>query len=179
MAKQIGLTKGKATIVDNAWYHVFRQFQWHYTMPTNQNKQGYAARRVSLGHRQSKIMYMHHFILPPVQGYVIDHRNGNCLDNRYLNLRYCTVVENNYNSPRRREGQSQYKGVSRAKTAGTWRANIYLEGRQKNLGVFDTEKAAAWAYNVEAQKAHGIYAFLNPVSHSDALPRRTAHRKQT
>lgn len=171
MAREIPLTKGKIAIVDDAWYPALSQFHWHYAAAPG--KAGYARRRVSLANGKSKVMAMHDFILPPVAGYVVDHCNRNTLDNRYHNLRYCEPKDNTLNRAGSRSGKSIYKGVAPAKSAGTWRAVIVIHGKQKALGVFDTEEAAAWAYNVAAKEAFGEYAFLNPVSPSDALPRRS------
>ena len=48
------------------------------------------------------------------------------------------------------KGSSIYKGVSWRKEAQCWQAKIHLDGAQKHLGYFDTEKEASDAYQAEA-----------------------------
>jgi hypothetical protein len=81
------------------------------------------------------------------KGLYIDHINRNPLDNRIKNLRLCTPTQNEYNKPR--------KGY--CFEAGKWRAKIKINGKNKHLGMFDTEKEAKAAYNLSAQLIHGEY----------------------
>ena len=178
MSKEILLTKGCVTIVDDEDYEWLAKRKWYASREPDGSKPVYAMRRMSQSEPNTgKVVAMQNLILPPPEGLFIDHINGDGLDNRRCNLRYVTMRQNNLNSPRRKDGQSRYKGVSYGKASGTWRANIYLGGRQCSLGVFDTEEAAAWAYNNAARDAYGEYAFLNEVSEKAALPKRNRHRK--
>ena len=164
MVKEIRLTHDQVAIVDDEWYDVLCQHRWFCTRKPDGKKPVYAARRISAeGYAHGKIVRMHHFILPPIQGLYTDHINRNGLDNRSENLRYATVTQNNRNTPARHHGKSKYKGVSLGKTPGTWRANIYLNRRQTSLGSFNTEDEAAAAYNAAAYAAWGEYAWLNDV----------------
>jgi len=56
---------------------------------------------------------------------------------------------------------SKYKGVSFHKLSEKWGSYIRCDGRQKWLGVFDSETEAAFAYDDAAQKLFGEYALLN------------------
>jgi hypothetical protein len=58
-----------------------------------------------------------------------------------------------------RKARSRFKGVSFHQ--GRWRAAIYIESRSTNLGVFDTEEQAAWAYDKAALLHFGAEAYLN------------------
>jgi hypothetical protein len=44
-----------------------------------------------------KIIKLHRFLMGDPPGLVVDHRDGNRLNNRKSNLRVCTVQENNMN----------------------------------------------------------------------------------
>lgn len=88
----------------------------------------------------------------------VDHRNGDGLDCRRRNLRVCTVAQNQANSvgqPDRRK--SKYKGVAPAngRMTGKWRASITHADKQKHLGYFVEEEAAALAYNSAAKELFG------------------------
>lgn len=66
----------------------------------------------------SKGNYLHHRILPRKEGYVIDHINGNRLDNHPDNLRYVTTFQNTMN----KKAQNNI-GIK----------NVYFD-RKRNLG---------------------------------------------
>jgi hypothetical protein len=56
---------------------------------------------------------------------------------------------------------SKYRGVSRKKSDGRYRAYIVKDWRQISLGVFETERIAAEMYNAAAIEIHGDKAKLN------------------
>jgi hypothetical protein len=80
-------------------------------------------------------------------GLWIDHIDRNPSNNCIENLRLCTPTQNEYNKPR--------KGYRFE--AGKWRAKIKINGRQKHIGMFDTEEEAKTAYDLAAQLIHGEY----------------------
>jgi hypothetical protein len=78
----------------------------------------------------------------------IDHIDGNKINNRLDNLRYCTVRENNTfrNWDRSKGFSSSFVGVHKSRTPGVWLANIYLNNKSIYLGRFKNEDEAAEAY---------------------------------
>jgi hypothetical protein len=91
----------------------------------------------------------------------VDHVDGNPLDNRRSNLRICTPSQNNCNRPP--ISLSGFKGVTFVcgRSKPMWKAQIGYKGRNKSLGLFDNPEAAARAYDAEAIKAFGEFAWLN------------------
>jgi len=68
---------------------------------------------------------------------MVDHVDGNPLNNRIENLRQCNSLENNLNARLRKDSQSGVKGVSWSKACKKWVAYAKLNGAHKHLGTFD------------------------------------------
>ncbi len=77
---------------------------------------------------------------------VIDHINGNGIDNRMCNLRSVTNAENLKNSKRVRE-QGRTQGVVWDKYDNRWRARTLGEKQARTIGLFKTEREAVKALN--------------------------------
>lgn len=89
---------------------------------------------------------------------LVDHADGDGLNNRRSNLRLCTKSTNAVNSKRRSDNQSGFKGVCFHPFSGLWRAYIRAEGKQVSLGYFKTPQEAHEAYKVAAVKFYGEFA---------------------
>lgn len=90
---------------------------------------------------------------------VVDHMDGDTLNNRKENLRICTQGNNARNrSKTDRPLTSKYKGVF---WNNAWRAQIRVNYKKIHLGTFETEEAAAIAYNNSAIEHFGEFAKLN------------------
>jgi hypothetical protein len=76
----------------------------------------------------------------------IDHVNGVRTDNRLENLR---VVSRQDNSRHRvfmnKNNTSGIVGVSYHKATGKWQASMHVAGKQKYLGLYDTQEQAKQA----------------------------------
>lgn len=95
-------------------------------------------------------------------GIVIDHINGNPMDNRRCNLRICYQSENCINKvANHKKLHSKYKGVFSATNGRTYFSTIQYHGKQHYLGSFSNEIDAALAYDAAAKEMFGEYAKLN------------------
>lgn len=110
--------------------------------------------------RSGDLAAMHRLIAAPLPGQLVDHINGNTLDNRRENLRVCSPSQNNGN--RGPNVGRQFKGVIRHHS-GNWYARIGYEGRTHCIGVYATAIEAAQAYNNKATELFGAFALLNDV----------------
>lgn len=110
-----------------------------------------------------KKIYMHRFVMNAQSGQIIDHINGDTLDNRKQNLRFCTRAENSYNSKSRSRASSKYKGVTFDGSRKKWLVYITVDKKRFYIGAFTCEGAAANAYNYYAEKYHVDFAYLNDV----------------
>lgn len=102
---------------------------------------------------------MHVLLVKPPRGMLVDHWDGNGLNNCRKNLRVCTKQQNNMNTKKRSNRSSKYKGVHFR--AGRWLAQIQVAGKKKHLGTFEEEADAALAYNFAATELFGPFARLN------------------
>ena len=91
----------------------------------------------------------------------VDHINRIRDDNRLCNLRLATVVENQWNTEKRRDNTTGFKGVYR-RPNGRFQAAIRLEKRFVTLGTFDTAEQASAAYQTAAVEHHGQFARSTP-----------------
>lgn len=79
--------------------------------------------------------------------FVVDHKNLKKTDNSVDNLQIVTFRENT--SQNHLKSSSKYTGVSWSKNTNKWRANIYINGKLKHLGLFKNEIDASNAYQKE------------------------------
>ncbi len=155
--KLIALPSGHETMVDDSLYEGLCQFRWN-AFPSNKRLY-YVSRPRLKGEVGPPRIQMSRFLMGAQSGQFIDHVNGNTLDNRIENLRFCTQQQNSLNRGKRKNCASAYKGVSRA-YGGRWHSIIYFGGSRTVL-TFDTEVEAAIAYDAAAKKLHGDFARLN------------------
>lgn len=101
-----------------------------------------------------------HRLITSFEWPIVDHANGDTLDNRKTNLRKATNSENGHNSRIRKNNKTGYKGVSQRKS-GKFQAHIGLNSKRIFIGNFDSAIEAARAYNEAAKNLHGNFARLN------------------
>lgn len=104
-------------------------------------------------------VHLHRLIANPPAGKVVDHVNGDPLDNRRCNLRVCSPKENGMSRRRYKKAASQYKGIT--PRDGGWRAQISVGGKVKVLGKFKTEIEAARCYDEAAKRFFGDFSCPN------------------
>lgn len=102
---------------------------------------------------------LHRLITGALAGDIVDHVNGNGLDNRRENLRICTPAENARNRRRWERAPTEFKGITRRR--GKWRAQICVDGRVRTIGEFKTAEEAARAYDAAARTHFGEFARTN------------------
>ena len=162
--KEIPLTRGLVAIVDDEDFEWLNQWKWCARRRLDERTQ-YAGRQTPDPTRRAKqrMVFMHRLIVECPDGMVVDHINGNGLDNRRSNLRICTHAENLRNRGGNRGSTSKYKGVSRCagSRSNPWQALIESNRKKYLLGYFPTEEAAARAYDAKALELHGAFARTN------------------
>jgi hypothetical protein len=166
MPRQIPLTRGYVTTVDDEDYHWLVRFKWCAGVRFQGGKKTVIARRAASrsevsGTRFIEIL-MHRLIMGEPEGLQVDHCNGDTLDNRKENLRLATPTQNMVNQRLRSDNATSYKGVSADRRRGGFNAFVTTPNHNtKNLGHFKTAEEAALAYDEAARALHGTFARYN------------------
>lgn len=150
MAKKISLNNGQFAIVDDEDFDLVNQYVWQAHKAGGKNPLVYAVSKLR----------MHRLVIQCPKGLIVDHINGDPLDNRKSNLRICTNSENQQNT-QSRGGTSKYKGVSFSKKKKRWRASFMWQGQVFYCGSFATEEEAARCIDKKRREVCGEYAIAN------------------
>lgn len=141
--REIVLSKGQICVVDDDDYNRLMQFNWR-PFITKHNIYASASMKVDGKH---KSVFMHRFILNLTdKNIIIDHKDGNGLNNQKSNLRKCNFSENNINTTSHKGSSSKYVGVSYCEhpyRKKKWSADMQINGNTIRLGRYKTEEEAA------------------------------------
>jgi len=158
--KEIKLTQGFVTKVDDADFEFLSKFKWQAKKRKDKNTV-YAVSSIPL-----------HKLLNPDYEFS-DHWDGDGLNNQRDNLRDCTNSQNQANKGKPKRNKSGYKGVHfRPNRGNKYYATIGKDRQRIHIGCFDTAIEAAQAYDKRALALFGQFALLNfpvtePVSKSN------------
>lgn len=152
----IELTRGKSTIIDIKHADLAARL-WHTLPKTNV---GFYA--VHKNWPEDRLVYLHRVILermlgrPLMKGEVVDHINGDGLDNRESNLRLANIIQNSQNAHLSKANKTGFKGVTFRRNR--YRATIRANGKDIELGLFRTAEDAGEAYRKAAALYFGDFA---------------------
>ena len=109
---------------------------------------------------ENKLYRAHRLIFLWHWGYlpdILDHIDGDFLNNKVGNLRECTKSENGCNSKTYSTNTSGVKGVHRRKDSGRWVATIGFEGKRYHGGYHDSIEDAEEAVKALREEHHGNF----------------------
>lgn len=155
----IPLTRGYAAVVDEADHAAVARFTW--SARPDRHGRVYAQRAVVNAVGIHTTEQLHRYLTGAGPDQVVDHRNGDTLDNRRANLRVCSRAENGRNGNGRAGRAGRFKGTMPGRGRGKWIAAVTVGGRSRYLGTFATDELAAAAYDAVARAAFGPFARLN------------------
>jgi hypothetical protein len=164
--RRVLLTRNQYAIVDPADFYVVSKYKWH----ARKSTQTYYATSTQYENGNRINLHMHRLVmqykLSPERctlhaDLLVDHINGDGLDNRRANLRLATSAQNNYNRRITSRRTSKYKGVDYRPSKRAYRARITVDKKKIFLGHFTDEISAARAYDAAARKYHKDFACLN------------------
>jgi hypothetical protein len=143
--------------MDDEDYEALSALKWYAEVVPGRNAV-YARKNIYKGSDGWGILRMHTVLT----GWpIVDHIDGNGLNNQRANLRAATKSQNSRNVAVRSDNTSGFKGVSWDKVARKWRAYISVDRKRKFLGYYTDPAEAALAYDRAALAASGEFAWLN------------------
>jgi hypothetical protein len=161
--KIINLSMGKETILDDEDYEKYKNL----SLCVVQKELGrfYAIHPILIPREQriSKAKTRHGYIHREIMGCykgdgkIVDHINGNTLDNRRCNLRFVTPSQHAQNICG--FSKDHPKGVCFDKSRNKWKAEIRVNKKRIHIGRYETQQEALEAYKEASFKYHGDYSF--------------------
>lgn len=119
-------------------------------------KWGMCHNYVSTLYNRKRIL-LHRFIVDCEDGMMVDHIDGNPLNNTKSNLRIVTPQQNALNKDTKGLKNNKRIGVSYCARECKWRATIQKDYKYIHLGYFDTEEEAIKAREEAEIKYFGEY----------------------
>jgi len=163
----VPVISGEFTLIDLDDLPLYESGRWYCNMRADKR---YVYGYFKSGRSRDRVK-LHRLIADCPADKVVDHINGDPLDNRRANLRVCTSLDNNRNRRKYRHG---YKGVYFIKPRSPnrkprWQACIEVRvaprrTKRINLGFYDTREEAALAYNLAAIQRFGGHTCLNDLA---------------
>jgi hypothetical protein len=163
--KTISLSRGMSALVDDEDYDALNAFKW-FACP--RHGLWYAVRNGKRVKTDGRIkrgkIWMHRVVTNAPEGssgQMVDHKDGDGLNNQRENLRLGTSGQNQQNRHRLTTNTSGYRGVTWHRRLGKWQAQIKLDNKNMYLGVFEHAEDAARAYDKKAEEVFGEFAVPN------------------
>ena len=156
----IPLTQGYVAIVDDCDADLC-EFKWSSKIRRNGDVEGRrnsGTRKAIVRHILHRIIYERVINRRLESWELVDHWNGNTLDNRRKTLRLANHSQNAQNSKLFSNSKTGLKGVHFHKASGRWSARITRNYKEISLGYFDTPEAAHKAYCDKATELFGEFA---------------------
>jgi hypothetical protein len=119
------------------------------------NRRYFSVKIKDEGYSIHRIVYqLHHGYCPPM----LDHIDGNPHNNRIENLRPCNRAQNTQNAKKYSTNTTGVKGVSYSKANRKYKTAIYINGKEKYLGYYETLEEASKVYREAAIEYYGEFA---------------------
>ena len=124
-------------------YNLIKDYCWKENPPTNNNKNGYLNSTYKSVSIHGIIMHKNNYRKEKYKNdFVIDHIDGNVLNNRKQNLRICTNQQNSMNCKLSSNNTTGHVGISYDKKYNKWDAHIMINRKNIHLGRFQNKEEA-------------------------------------
>ena len=149
----IPLTKGYEAIIDADDVKLLNDFNWSACL----SKGTFYAVRTEYSSGAKRKVSLHHLIFKPLSGFVIDHIDGNGLNNSRTNLRYASSEQNAQNRRIGPLNTTGFKGVCYRKCRKKWVVSITKSGKRHHVGEYFNLESAVSASIASREDLHGKF----------------------
>lgn len=147
---------GKIALVDDDMYDFLASSKWHYN-------DGYARCALKQPDGSYKRFSMHRLVIKVEPHELVDHIDGNMLNNQRANLRSANRQNNRYNMALRKDSTTGYKGVHWSKSKAKYEVYISKDGKRFTIGTTTDKEEGAYLYDQFALALFGEYARFNVI----------------
>jgi hypothetical protein len=152
---QLGLSNGGVVEIDDADYLLVKDLHW-YRLTAHGCL--YAAANLTVGGK-SRVVLMHRLLLGLTdRTRLVDHVDGNGLDNRRTNIRECSHAENMRNTKVRSHSGTGIRNVRFDKRRNLFHVVVTMNGIKHRKWFSDAAKASEWAC-LKRNELHGRFAY--------------------
>ena len=152
-AAYVFLREGFEAIIDLADIPLVEGRAWR--LLTTPSGHAYAYTRAT----GNQMLLMHRMLMQSLPGEMVDHMDGDGINNRRKNLRNCSNAQNQANKAANRRSKLGLKGVSKKTRGNGYRAVISPGNKKIHLGYYATPEEAAAAYRGAARLLWGEFAY--------------------
>lgn len=148
-------------VIDDSDVGFVLRHKWHVLLSGAKRRHVYVMRQATSSDVASGMpsqILLHRELVGAARGEIVDHIDGNTLDNRRFNLRIVHYAGNSRNSIHPL-GRSGYRGVVAHRRG--FQAQIHVNNKVVQLGTYRTAVEAAMARDIAARRLHGEHAVLN------------------
>lgn len=160
-ARWVPCSHGRFALVDEADYELVSRHVWSAIFEKS-GRVGSVATNCKVGGKWVSVALHRALAAPIPDGMVIDHIDGDPLNNRRSNLRIVSRAENTRNWRRRKlagRTHSRFVGVTWNAQRAMWQAQLIIDGKFRLLGLFpggeDGEEMAARTRDDVVRSVHG------------------------
>jgi hypothetical protein len=142
---------GRFTKVDDDKFYELNKHRWGVVRSKGEC---YVARKIRINGKHTTV-YMHRWLMGNPKGKMVDHKNGDTIDNQVLNLRISTNSQNQMNRGSSEGSRSKYKGVLWNSQRGKYKTQIRVDGEDFFFGYSEEERNAALIHDLNVEALHG------------------------
>ncbi len=161
------LTQGQVTLVDIEDLPIIAEYRWHASWNPSK-KAYYATSSINVSYKKQKTIRLNRLIMDTPKGLVVDHIDGDTLNNRKSNLRVCTPSQNCNNKGTYKTSTTGHKGVTRVKN--TYEVYVNTGGKKTYIGCSRIYEEAVKMQEEASKRIHGEFFRVEPCMTMERKP---------